>query len=47
VLRVRGIDVIHLVDATHCVAHPYTAPARVENGRLSYPAAGNENRALF
>lgn len=39
VLRCRGIEVIHILDATHSTAHPYTSPARVVDGHLSYPAA--------
>jgi uncharacterized protein (DUF488 family) len=35
-LRVRGIEVVHIVDGQHAVAHPYTSPARVVQGRLSY-----------
>ena len=38
VLRCRGIEVIHILDATHGTVHPYTSPARVTEGRLSYPA---------
>jgi hypothetical protein len=36
VLRVRGIEVAHILDAEHCVPHPYTSPARIVEGRLSY-----------
>ena len=36
VLKLRGIEVIHIVDATHSTAHPYTSPARIVDGRLSY-----------
>ena len=36
VLKLRGIEVIHIIDATHSAAHPYTSPARVVDGRLSY-----------
>src|SRR5580700_8205447 len=28
-LRVRGIDVLHILDAKHSVMHPMTSPARV------------------
>jgi uncharacterized protein (DUF488 family) len=38
VLRVRGIEVIHILDAKHSVVHPYTSPARIVHGRLSYCA---------
>jgi uncharacterized protein (DUF488 family) len=36
VLCVRGIDVLHILDARHCVVHPYTSAARIVDGRLSY-----------
>jgi uncharacterized protein (DUF488 family) len=36
VLRVRGIEVLHIFDAQHCEAHPYTSAARIVEGRLSY-----------
>lgn len=35
-LCVRGIEVVHIVDARHGHPHPYTAPARVLDGRLTY-----------
>ena len=38
-LRVRGIEVIHITDATHSTVHPYTSPARIVDGRLSYSLA--------
>lgn len=36
VLRARGIDVVHVMDEKHAVPHPYTKPARLVDGRLSY-----------
>ena len=36
VLRVRGVEVIHILDAKHAVFHPFTSPAHVVEGRLSY-----------
>jgi uncharacterized protein (DUF488 family) len=36
VLRVRGIEVVHILEAEHCVVHPYTSAARIVEGRLSY-----------
>jgi len=36
VLKLRGIEVTHIIDATHSTAHPYTSPARVVDGQLSY-----------
>ena len=40
VLRQRGIEVIHIADATHSTVHPYTSPARIIDGQLSYEASG-------
>jgi uncharacterized protein (DUF488 family) len=37
-LKAGGVEVMHLVDAQHAEPHPYTAPAVVADGRLSYPA---------
>jgi uncharacterized protein (DUF488 family) len=39
-LMVRGIEVVHIVDAQHSVVHPMTSPARIVGGELSYAAAG-------
>ena len=39
-LHVRGIDVVHILDARHNVTHPMTAPARIVDGRLTYAADG-------
>ncbi|HEX2198732.1 MAG TPA: DUF488 domain-containing protein [Burkholderiales bacterium] len=36
VLCVRGIEVLHILDAQHCTAHPYTSAATIVEGRLSY-----------
>lgn len=36
VLTVRGIEVVHILDARHAVVHPMTAPARVVQGELNY-----------
>ena len=36
VLCVRGVEVIHILDETHTVVHPYTSPARIVRGRLTY-----------
>lgn len=36
VLKLRGIEVIHIIDATHTTVHPYTSAAHVVDGRLSY-----------
>jgi uncharacterized protein (DUF488 family) len=42
VLCVRGIEVVHILDAKHTVVHPYTPPARIVQGRLSYTPAEDE-----
>ena len=39
VLKCRGIEVIHILDATHAKEHPYTSPARIVDGQLTYPSA--------
>jgi uncharacterized protein (DUF488 family) len=39
VLCVRGIAVVHILDAKHTVVHPYTSSARIVQGRLSYVAS--------
>ena len=36
VLKVRGIEVLHIQDDTPAIPHPFTAPARLVDGRLSY-----------
>lgn len=42
VLKLRGIEVIHIIDATHSTVHPYTSAARIVDGRLSYaPVQGD------
>jgi uncharacterized protein (DUF488 family) len=38
VLTVRGIEVVHILDAKQSKVHPYTSAARVLDGRLSYAA---------
>ncbi len=35
-LRVRGIEVVHVLDVRHSTPHPMTQPARIVDGRLSY-----------
>jgi uncharacterized protein (DUF488 family) len=41
-LSVRGIEVVHILDATHGTPHPMTQPARIVDGRLSYAAPEQE-----
>jgi uncharacterized protein (DUF488 family) len=38
VLRLRGIRVIHVLDMGKTVEHPFTSPARVVKGQLTYSA---------
>jgi uncharacterized protein (DUF488 family) len=35
-LKVRGVEVIHILDARHEESHPFTSAARIINGELSY-----------
>ena len=35
-LKVRGVRVLHILDARHVVEHPWTSAAHVENGELDY-----------
>ncbi len=39
VLKLRGIEIIHIIDAKHSTVHPYTSPARIVDGQLSYAPA--------
>jgi len=38
VLQTRGFEVLHIQDEKPPAAHPFTAPARLVDGRLSYEA---------
>lgn len=38
-LKADGIEVLHIMDGPKRVEHPYTAPARVVAGKLTYVAA--------
>jgi uncharacterized protein (DUF488 family) len=40
VLKARGWVVLHVVDASPAKEHPWTAPARIVDGRLDYSAPG-------
>ena len=42
VLCARGIEVIHILDAKHAAIHPFTSPARIVQGKLSYVPANVE-----
>jgi uncharacterized protein (DUF488 family) len=43
VLRLRGIEVVHILDARHSQVHPYTSAARIVEGRLSYAREAASN----
>src|SRR5690606_9876194 len=36
VLKLRGVDVLHILDAGKVSPHPWSAAARVRDGRLDY-----------
>jgi uncharacterized protein (DUF488 family) len=40
VLKVRGIEVLHIIDGDEVVPHPWSGAARVVDGRLDYGAPG-------
>jgi uncharacterized protein (DUF488 family) len=42
VLMVGGTRVMHIQDEQHCDEHPYTRPARLYQGRLTYDATRGE-----
>ena len=45
-LKASGIEVIHILDATDTEPHPWTAGARMIDGRLSYAAARIDQQQL-
>lgn len=36
VLQVDGIEVLHIQDEKHLIPHPYTSPAKIIDGQLTY-----------
>lgn len=42
VLKLRDIEVLHIQDEQRLTLHPYTSPARLENGELTYAAGVGE-----
>ena len=42
-LKVRGIEVIHIIDATKTQSHPFTSAAHIIDGRLTYSDAAQAN----
>ena len=45
-LKVSGIEVLHIVDAGRIEVHPWTKPARIVDGALSYTAAPPSQASL-
>ena len=41
-LCVRGIEVVHILDANDSVEHPMTSPARIVRGVSSYAGVERE-----
>jgi uncharacterized protein (DUF488 family) len=46
-LKVSGIEVIHILDATATEPHPWTAAVRLIDGRLTYAAPGIDQQKLL
>jgi uncharacterized protein (DUF488 family) len=44
-LKVRGFEVVHIVDANKSEPHPYTSAARIGGGTLSY--ASDRDRLIY
>jgi uncharacterized protein (DUF488 family) len=40
-LKVRGVEVLHILDANKIEPHPFTSAARVADGTLSYASEGD------
>ena len=43
-LRARRVDVVHILDTKHTTLHPWTGPARIVDGHLTYAMAGSDLR---
>jgi len=47
-LKVQGLEVFHILEFGTTEPHPYTKPARIVDGKLSYPgAAASQSRLDF
>ncbi|WP_434457923.1 DUF488 domain-containing protein [Stutzerimonas urumqiensis] len=42
VLKLAGVEVLHIFDQTHVSEHPFTSPARLNHGQLSYGHDGEK-----
>lgn len=47
VLKARGVDVVHILGTERTQVHPYTEPARIVDGVLTYAAPGGQGRLDF
>lgn len=45
-LCVRGVEVVHILDAKHINVHPMTAPARIVDGQLNYAIEDDAQQPL-
>lgn len=45
-LKIRGLEVIHLLDLKNIQPHPFTSAARVTDGHLDYRAATDDSLLL-
>ena len=44
-LKVKGVEVAHVIDATHSQPHPFTSAAQIIDGQLSYRGLLGEQEA--
>src|SRR6187549_2753814 len=44
-LKIRGVEVLHILSPTKVEPHPYTSAASIVDGRLSYAATDEESAA--
>ena len=47
VVKVQGARVLHILSATKIEEHPYTSPARIVDGELSYAASQEEGGQML
>jgi uncharacterized protein (DUF488 family) len=47
VLKSQGARVLHILGATKIEEHPYTSPAKIVDGRLSYAAEGDDGAQML
>jgi uncharacterized protein (DUF488 family) len=44
-LKIRGVEVLHILSPTKVEPHPYTSAASIVDGRLSYAATDEASAA--